>query len=396
MRNINIIAATLALSIASLAQAGGKRALSTIYTFADAYPGGLVAAGGVLYGVTSSPTDFCGTVFELDPPTKADGPWTETTLHTFGSTSDDDGCGPASQPVVTASGAIYGLTNGGGTYDHGAVYELLPPAPGGAWSESVIWSFDTPGPAVGLPGDCLIAGPNGSLYAPTGGSGTYGSGALVQFLPPSSPGGAWTPVILYSFYASETGTPDWLAPGPGGILYATSSVGGTYGGTILRLTPPSAPGGTWANTVLYNFQHGDGNSPNTLLVAPDGKLYGTTLGIGSADGDAAVFELAPPTAPGGTWTFSVLRNFGLRELPWPLTLFSGRLFGMVSGYPIFELKPPSAPGGPWTTTYVHNFDGSGQYPGGTLVIGEGGTLYGTTVADYGDPASGTVFSIALE
>lgn len=388
MRSIKIAALALALGSQCLIPAAGQTRFTTLYTFTGAYPGWLTAHNRVLYG-TAGATESCGTLFELKPSANG-GPWIETTLYTFSGVPD--ACGPSYPPLVAADGALYGLTGAGGAYDHGALYELQPPAsPGGVWTETVLYSFDAPGEDVGFPGDSLVPGPGGSLYAPTSG-GIYGSGALVQFQPPSAPGGAWTPVVLDSFYASATGAPGWLVNGPNGVLYATSAVGGTSQiGTVLQLTPPSSPGGTWTNTVLYNFERGDSYSPDSLLLAPSGTLYGTTFGNGiNRYGKPAVFELAPPASPGGTWTFSIIRDF--QSPPsMPLAYLRGNLYG-TSGGVVFELQPPSTPGGAWTTTYLYNFN-SGQNIS-SLVIDQGGTLYGAAGNGPLQPAGGIIYSIA--
>src|SRR5579864_1391925 len=89
----------------------------------------------------------------------------------------------------------------------------------------------------------------------------------------------------------------------------------------------------------------------------------------------------------------------MENLPSTNSTFSGAMRtspGSVyspAGSQLFELQPPSTPGGAWTTTYLHNFT-NGQSTGGPLVIDQGGTLYGTTAAGLGQPASGNIYSIA--
>src|ERR1700679_3691108 len=67
-----------------------------------------------------------------------------------------------------------------------------------------------------------------------------------------------------------------LVIGTNGVLYGTTQYGGSatagsrcsqYGatgcGTVFQLTPPSASGGTWTETILHSFtgQNGDGSVP---------------------------------------------------------------------------------------------------------------------------------------
>ncbi|MGA2594413.1 MAG: hypothetical protein ABSH32_31315, partial [Bryobacteraceae bacterium] len=48
-----------------------------------------------------------------------------------------------------------------------------------------------------------------------------------------------------------------VAIGRGGVLYGTTSVGGTSdNGTVFSLTPPASSGGAWTLAVLCNFLEG--------------------------------------------------------------------------------------------------------------------------------------------
>ena len=91
----------------------------------------------------------CGTIFEL---TQQSGAWSETVLYSFQGTSAGDGAGPQAGLVLKA-GALYGTTASGGKYGQGTVFELAPPATqGGAWTETVLWPSGTDGssPASGV------------------------------------------------------------------------------------------------------------------------------------------------------------------------------------------------------------------------------------------------------
>jgi uncharacterized repeat protein (TIGR03803 family) len=60
---------------------------------------------------------------------------------------------------------------------------------------------------------------------------------------------------------------------------------------------------------------------------------------------------------------------------------------------VYSLAPPTSKGGPWTETVLHCFSGSdGANPIGGVVIGTGGVLYGTT-AYGGAMGNGTVYSL---
>jgi len=51
-------------------------------------------------------------------------------------------------------------------------------------------------------------------------------------------------------------TPNGVVLSNKGELYGTTGSGGgpAQAGTVFELTPPSAPGGVWTETVLYAFQ----------------------------------------------------------------------------------------------------------------------------------------------
>lgn len=71
--------------------------------------------------------------------------------------------------------------------------------------------------------------------------GATGCGTVFELTPPATPGGAWTETILYSFTGQNGGgsTPGPLTLGPTGtVLYGPTSGGGTAGkGTIFALEP---------------------------------------------------------------------------------------------------------------------------------------------------------------
>jgi len=81
-----------------------------------------------------------------------------------------------------------------------------------------------------------------------------------------------------------------------GVLYGTTSGGGSAGcGTVFKLAPPTAPGGTWTETILHSFtdQNGDGATPvAALALSSTGVLYGTTSAGGTA-GKGTVFAIVP-------------------------------------------------------------------------------------------------------
>ena len=193
--------------------------------------------------------------------------------------------------------------------------------------------------------------------------------------------------------------------GTGGVLYGTTSYGGSNGyGTVYQLTPPSGTGGKWTEAILHSFTYTDGAYPYSgLILGFNGNLYGTTTYGGNA-GLGTVFELSPPGTPGGMWTQSVLYNFSGPDGANPYAALAAGANGVYYGTTelggasnngtVFDLTSPSVPGNPWTLTTLHSFTGGndGSYPYAGLAVGKSGVLYGTT--NFGGPSNdGTVFKL---
>ena len=95
--------------------------------------------------------------------------------------------------------------------------------------------------------------------------------------PPTSLGGAWIETVLYSFMGGDDGatpTGSLLRTG-NGVLYGTTEFGGANGtGVAFELIPPSSPGGTWTEKVIHTFGGtGDDTYPVAGLTYSSGLLY---------------------------------------------------------------------------------------------------------------------------
>jgi uncharacterized repeat protein (TIGR03803 family) len=232
---------------------------------------------------------------------------------------------------------------------------------------------------------------------------------MAATLPPAA--GATSYQTLYSFAGASDGvSPDaGLIADSAGNLYGTTESGGTSNdGTVFALTPPSTPGGTWTEKLLYTFTgDADGSRPQAALVAgPGGILYGTTEEDGATQ-FGTVFALSPPAAGSILWTKTILWNFtGGNDGGYPydgaaLIIDSACILygttlrgGTKSDGTAFMLKPPAVAGKPWTETVLHSFQGGkdGYFPVGGLLMGAGGALYGTTEAG-GAKSNGTLFRL---
>ncbi len=325
-------------------------------------------------------------------------------LHNFG--GPGDGVQPPGTLVSDAAGNLYGTTVMGGDYGYGTVFELSP-AQGGAWTETVLHSFNNNGTDGWYPTqNGLTIDAAGNLYGTT----QYGIGAGSVFQLSPNEGGGWTEKLLYNFTALYDGRYPHgsLIFDSAGNLYGTTSNGGIYCslnqgcGTVFKLTPTE--NGTWTETLLHVFRDDgiDGVEPLAgLIFDTTGNLYGTTSG-GGTYGPGTVFELTP--TPSGSWVETILRNFGPipdGQGPWSALTFdaAGNLYGttMTGGAytyygTVFELSP-NANGG-WTETLVHSFDftGTDGYEPlyGSLIFDAAGNFYGTT-SQGGVYEGGTVF-----
>lgn len=252
-----------------------------------------------LYGSTVTGGSIGGgTVYRLSPPSTKAGAWSEQILYSFAG-YHGDAKDPLGALALGSQGALYGASLGG-AYAIGAVFQLVPPVtPGGAWTEAVLHSFGGEESDWALPNGVLL-GADGSLYGTTMGSDNgrqcpNGCGTFFQLSPPGTLGGAWTETILHSFTGLPTGDgsqPDSaLVLGPGGELFGTTQAGGPKNlGTIFEMLPPASPGGAWTVIILHTFNGADGGYPNAVTFGPDGNLYGTTS-AGGPGREGTVFQL---------------------------------------------------------------------------------------------------------
>jgi hypothetical protein len=460
LRKLCLIALLIALALVPAASAQWNE--EVLYSFQDipdgSYPIGRIVYDkhGNLYGATLDGgaancygPGQCGTVYELSPPAKSGGPWTETVLHVFQGVLGGDGATPAGGLIMDGAGNLYGTTEYDGTgqctlfgavIGCGTVYEMSPPSqPGGAWTEQVIYNFQGGKDGNVASGD-LVSDQAGNLYGVTlfgGGRGTncddlYGGncGTVFELSPPKEKGGAWTEHVLYSFAGIDAES--WTTFGDGswpngglvfdkkGNLYATTLYGGYGGGscrgrggcgTAFELLAPSLNGGHWTEKVLHSFQGqpNDGCCPNGDMILLNEALYGTTVG-GGAYGAGVAFQLQPADGSNGTWIENVIYTFGDGVygsdslVPSRSGLFYGAGGGSNpgNGGAIFQLQPPGKNWGQWTLSVDYTFPplGSGNVygPQDLGLIGGGSEMHGSspeggTGQACGDGGCGTVFAV---
>ena len=286
----------------------------------DPEGGVLLDGSGNIFGATTSGGHYnSGTVFEISP----DG--SEQVLHMFGLAGD--GVFPVGNLIADESGALYGVTNEGGTHlcgrvGCGIVFKLAADG-----TESVLHSF-AGGQDGWSPSGGLVAGTQGNLYGTTqfgGGKGCTrryaGCGIVFRLAPDGSE------TILHVFEKEGDGRkPDGgLMLDNAGNLYGTAAAGGAFHkGAVFRIDKAGV------ETVLYSFNKMDGAHPFGGVIADGaGNLYGTTWS-GGAYGKGAIFVLSPGGAE--TVLYSFDKNGGGNPFAGLLMDKSGTLYGTASNY----------------------------------------------------------------
>ena len=201
---------------------------------------------------------------------------------------------------------------------------------------------------------------------------------------------------LLSTFSTQRGGQDAqsdLVAGRNGVLYGTTTAGGTHGsGTAFELVPPSAAHPAWRRFTLFDFDEntvGFGPAGGALLLDKQGNLYGAiSLQL---NGNGQVFKLSRPTAGSPGWTFSTLYSFtGQADGAWPNASLimdaAGNIYGTAKGggtrnYGLtYELSPPAPGKTAWTQTvlYAFNTQFDGWNPLTGVVFDTTGNLVGTT------------------
>jgi hypothetical protein len=298
------------------------------------------------------------------------------------------------------------------------VYELSPPKQkGGAWTETILYSFPTAQQGYHPNGD-LVFDSTGNLYGATifgGGKGTTCDpfyqycGAVFKLSPPKTKGGKWTEKVLHAFAGIGTGKQygDGASPNGGlvldskGAIYGTTYIGGyncphssNQGcGTAFKLQPPTKKGGTWTQMALHRFSGQDGGNPAAGVVFDgNGNLYFTTVGGGGGNfPSGTVVQLVPRSD--GTWTEHILHSFednsdGGEPRSGLVIDSKGNLYGTAtsgggSNFAGTVFRLAKNPAGHWVFAAVYSFNGvnngDGAFPSGDIVL-NGGNIFGTTEA----------------
>ena len=402
---------------------------------------GLAGANGLGWVLELSPYD--GVCSPVSPG------WCLTRSYSFQGFSVGDAEYPASSVVMDSKGNIYGASVYGGSvtgpncpYGCGVIYELTPEPEddicptgsftGNGWCETILYNF-TGGNNLNDSGpqSPLAVDSQGNLYGTTWQSGP---GEVFELSPPSSPGGAWTETVLYTF-CSLTNCADGSDPYNAGVvldsqgnLYGTTKGGGQCGGcgVVYELSPPSGGGAPWTETIIFAFQEGldsglgGATAPfGGVVFDSNGNLYGTTE-FGGVNAWGNVYELSPPSIAGGSWTGTNLYSFcsvifcvdGRNPQSGVVLDSQGNIYGEVSnttqsevlGYgtgAVYEISPPSSPGGAWTEQVLAGFNTAAGFTYGygsvdNLAIDPQGNIYGGLYSGGSDGCYGNGCGVVFE
>lgn len=332
--------------------------------------GDLLAVNGTLYGMTAEGgLNASGTIYRLST-----GGGSFATLM---------GLAPNSFPsgALAANGSLLlGMTNGGGTGNLGTIFQIGTDGSGyGVLRNFAGGTNDGKSPL----GTLLVAGTTVYGMTQRGGGGTD-TGVVFRM---NLDGSNFSVLHRFTGGATDGSFPLGSLTLSGGVLYGTTSNGGAFGGgTVFRI---DTDGGNFG--LLHSFA---ASNPQSSLLAANGALYGTTFSGGTA-GKGTVFRIGTD----GT-AFEVLHDFaggaGDGSLPsGSLTLAGGNLYGTTQTGgssdvgTIFRLAVDGS-----SFSLEHHFNGSdGASPQGTLIAADN-ALFGTT-AGGGSSGAGTVFRLAV-
>jgi uncharacterized repeat protein (TIGR03803 family) len=316
---------------------------------------------------------------------------TLTILHNFGDgTVTNDGIISYTGTTQDSAGNFYGTTYSGGATNDGTIFRISPDG-----SETMLHSFGANGDATD--GTCpqagLIKDRDGNFYGTTHSGGSTDQGTIFRVTPSGSE------TILHCFGDGSikndgTGPKAGLIQGSDGILYGTTSAGGSASaGVVFKITMDGA------ETILHNF--GDGSTPNdgvgpqaSLTQSSDGNFYGSTV-TGGSKNKGTIFRISPSGTMTILHSFGSILNDGASIQSALIQGATGDFYGTtpfggsVNKGVIFKIASSGI------VTILHSFgDGSirndGNDPQAALIQGSNGDFYGTTYSG-GSTDHGTLF-----
>ncbi len=327
---------------------------------------------GSFYGMTySGGTYGYGTIFKIS---------STGTFKVLRHLQTADGIYPEGNNLTSATdGNLYGIIRQGGNLGNGTIFKMSTTG-----NFTVIRHLDYRQDG-GRSRGSLVQGADGALYGTTTSGGTTGGYGTIFKI---TTNGTLT-VLRHLDLANDGGAPmgDLYRNSDGNFYGLTSTGGKNFDGTIFKITS------TGTYTVLNTFNGASqGNTPSgNIILAKDGAYYGTNWGGGTYQ-YGTIFKIC-----GGVTT--VLRSFnkstdGGSPLAGLVQGTDGNFYGTTSTGGNFNngtLFKITAKG---LYTVLHHFNSyiDGSTPAASLVQGKDGSFYGT--AKYSGPkGGGTIFKI---
>ena len=344
---------------------------------------------GALYGATRNGTSP-GSVFRFDPATG------ETrTLHVLNGANE--GADPFGG-LVEAGGLLYGVTRNGSeqNYGSGTLFSVNPVS--GAFRPLHIFGSGQ-APGARLPNGPLALGPDGRLYGVASVGDSQQNGTIYRYDPATS-----LFAIVHEFTPDEgIGPVGPLVLDVDGMFYGAAGGGGgpaDFAGTIFRFDPVT--NAVTVLYALNPANGTDGRRPGPVAIGADGHLYGVTAYGPEFGTRPTVFRLRRLAGPSYAYdTLATLEAQPLGVDP-PIALTAGadgRMYGYTpSGGPAgsgtlfrFDLPPAGSPPGPVSMVVVHDFHSTTAFDPSVPARADDGLLYGTTIG--GSTRGGVVYRI---
>ena len=356
------------------------------------FQGGLVpGADGDLYGTSAyggRNSCNCGTLYKVDRYGIL------TTVHSF---SGVDGANPNSGLVPGNGGDLFGTTRYGGAHGNGAIFKLTS---GGRFV--LLHSLNNGAtPRQGTTPSPLAKASDGNFYGVTLLGGSYLDGTIFRV----TPTGAFSVLHALNSSAGEGFMPVMgLVEANDGRLYGAAGGGAYQNGLIFSVDRSNG-----AFIVEHTFAGWDGaqypegrNARSRMIQGRDGKLWGTTVQGGRANG-GTIYTFDPATrtftsvhhmAPlaGGRYPEGYYASSGLIEG------IDGNFYGVASGGgplnggTIYRVTPAGV------VSVIHAFDnnrGEGVSPIGELLQTSDGRLYGTNTLGWPN-GGGVLFAVETD
>jgi uncharacterized repeat protein (TIGR03803 family) len=352
----------------------------------SAMPSSLLwAADANLYGgLLASTSGVPGAVFRVTPAGVL------TLLQRVGDSATASGQGPHAL-VQSADGSLYGTTFGDGAHGAGTLFRLTP-----AGSLTILYAFTGKGDgeapnalAQAVEHKLALFGTTSGNADTTSGAGSYATAGDFGTVFRWREGAGFE--TLYRFSYKHDISPNFLLRTRGGMLYGTTagdlSASDAVAGTVFVIMPRGEL------RTLYQFTGGaDGANPTSLTEASDGNFYGRTSS-GGVFGNGTAFRMTPQGALITLHAFTdSLSGEGSALVEAP----DGNFYGTSPsglGF-VFRLTPDGA------VSVLFAFPAVGYYSMGvgSLLVGNDGLLYGTTLglmAPLAPDIPGTIFRMTL-